>query len=170
MWIDKACVCFLLLVATGVGSSHATSYRDLKTYQDVTALSAALDMFAEDAGRYPDTETGLEALLKGYLDRIPKDAWQNNYRYYYPPRYGNHELDLYSLGKNEIDDKGGGDDISNWNGVDHAFYPRYRSPIDYLLVIAPILLLVGGIWIVSRRIRKMLPNKRLQADAEKPRG
>jgi general secretion pathway protein G len=84
-------------------------------------LSAALDAFEFDCGRYPTTSEGLDSLLKApagieswkgpYLKkRVPLDPWNRAYLYQSP---GETQLD-YDIISFGIDGKeGGGDDISN---------------------------------------------------------
>lgn len=66
-----------------------------KAISDIVALENALDMYRLDNGRYPTTEQGLEALIQqpanmadarnyrtgGYIKRLPKDPWGNDYQY-----------------------------------------------------------------------------------------
>jgi len=99
-----------------------------KTKQDIQALETALTMFRLDNSKYPTSEQGLSALTTqptdptirhwrpgGYLQRITKDPWGNDYHYDNPGTHGK-EYDLYSLG---ADDQQGGEkndaDIGNWN-------------------------------------------------------
>ncbi|MFC3608071.1 type II secretion system major pseudopilin GspG [Stutzerimonas tarimensis] len=95
---------------------------------DIKAVAAALDMYRLDNFAYPSTQQGLEALVTrpggnpqpknwnpdGYLKRLPKDPWGNDYRYLAPGTRG--PFDLYSLG---ADGKEGGSgmnaDIGNWD-------------------------------------------------------
>jgi general secretion pathway protein G len=101
--------------------------RIAKTKQDIQATETALTLFKLDNFRYPSTEQGLNALVTkpadpdirnwrtgGYLKRLNKDPWGNDYQYAYPGAQG--EYDLYSLG---ADGKPGGEeanaDIGNWN-------------------------------------------------------
>ena len=88
-------------------------------------LSAALDMYRLDVGRYPTTGQGLEALIEQPADvkkwngpylrkkKIPQDPWGQEYRYTSPGEYG--KFDLYTLG---LDEKEGGEgeerDITSW--------------------------------------------------------
>ena len=88
-------------------------------------LSATLDMYKLDLGRYPTTEEGLKALIESpdsakrwngpYLQKakIPLDPWQQEYHYTSPGEHG--RFDLYSLG---ADAKEGGEgedqDLVNW--------------------------------------------------------
>ncbi len=90
----------------------------------IDMLSAALDQFKLDVGRYPTTEEGLKALVENpgvpnwhgpYLKKrkIPKDPWGRDYIYKCPGEHG--DYDLYSLG---ADGKPGGTgenaDITSW--------------------------------------------------------
>ena len=91
---------------------------------DINAhLSAALDLFELDNGRYPTTAEGLEALRtapagvtrwKGpYLKRpIPKDPWSRSYVYRSPGQRNKEDYDLFSYGPDGIE--GNEDDITNW--------------------------------------------------------
>ncbi|MCQ2033332.1 general secretion pathway protein G [Stutzerimonas stutzeri] len=95
---------------------------------DIKAVAAALDMYKLDNFAYPSTQQGLEALVNkpsgnpqpknwnrdGYLKRLPKDPWGNDYQYLSPGTQG--QFDLYSFG---ADGKPGGSDlnadIGNWD-------------------------------------------------------
>lgn len=95
---------------------------------DIKAIGAALDMYKLDNYSYPSTQQGLDALVEkpsgnpqpknwnrdGYLKRLPKDPWGNEYQYLSPGTQG--QYDLYSYG---ADGKQGGSDlnadIGNWD-------------------------------------------------------
>jgi len=95
---------------------------------DIKAIGAALDMYKLDNYAYPSTQQGLDALVEkpsgnpqpknwnrdGYLKRLPKDPWGNEYQYLSPGTQG--QYDLYSYG---ADGKQGGSDlnadIGNWD-------------------------------------------------------
>lgn len=100
----------------------------VKAKQDIQALETALTMYKLDTFQYPSTESGLVALVQkpadpqvrnwragGYLKRVNKDPWGNDYQYVFPGTRGG-EYDLYSLG---ADGEPGGEginaDIGNWN-------------------------------------------------------
>jgi general secretion pathway protein G len=101
--------------------------RIAKAKQDIRALDTALSLYRMDNYRYPSTEQGLQALVEkpstppvppnfkqgGYLKRMPKDPWGNDYIYLSPGSHG--EYDLSSLG---ADGQPGGEgvnaDINNW--------------------------------------------------------
>jgi general secretion pathway protein G len=102
--------------------------RIVKAKQDIRALESALNLYKLDNFNYPTTDQGLDALVRkptivpdppnwksgGYIDRLPKDPWGNDYQYISPGQIG--EIDLYSLG---ADGQPGGEstnaDIANWN-------------------------------------------------------
>ena len=102
--------------------------RITKARQDIRALEAALNLYKLDNFNYPSTDQGLEALVRkpsgtpeprnwkegGYIDRLPKDPWGNDYQYLNPGVHGS--IDIYSLG---ADGQEGGEginaDIGNWN-------------------------------------------------------
>ena len=89
-------------------------------------LSAALDMYRLDVGKYPSTDQGLLALLEKpddakrwtgpYLrkNKIPLDPWGADYQFASPGEKG--KFDLYSYG---ADGKEGGEgedqDLASWD-------------------------------------------------------
>ena len=93
----------------------------------IEEFSNSLDLFKLDAGRYPDTQEGLQALVQAppslgagrwrgpYLKKkaVPKDPWGNDYRYTAPGRQG--AFDIVSLGS---DGREGGEgeakDVASW--------------------------------------------------------
>lgn len=98
-----------------------------KAKSDIQAIEAALSLYKLDNFRYPTTEQGLNALVQkpadpeirnwkegGYLKRLNKDPWGQDYQYAYPGTQG--EYDLFSYG---ADRQAGGEgvnaDIGNWN-------------------------------------------------------
>jgi general secretion pathway protein G len=102
--------------------------RVAKAKSDIQSLETALTMFRLDNSKYPTSEEGLQALVTqpndptirhwragGYIQRISKDPWGNDYQYALPGQHGK-EFDLFSLG---ADGQPGGDginaDIGNWN-------------------------------------------------------
>jgi general secretion pathway protein G len=101
--------------------------RATRTLQDIRAIGAALDLYRLDNYSYPNTEQGLDSLVKkpanlpagarwkqgGYLAQMPVDAWGKPFIYLKPGLHG--EYDLYSLGADGVE---GGEeanaDITNW--------------------------------------------------------
>ena len=99
-----------------------------KAAVQIKNFQSALDLYRLDSGIYPSTDQGLQALVEkpavgeiprnwkddGYIDKIPKDPWGDNYIYLSPGVHG--DYDLYSYG---ADGEEGGDgkdtDIQSWN-------------------------------------------------------
>ena len=111
-----------LVVQNTVGKIDVAKKGQAKT--QIGEFEGALDLFRLDAGRYPTTEEGLEALrtrpqgLRNwdgpYLKKnIPVDPWDQPFVYRQPGQHG--DFDLISFGK---DGQEGGDgdaaDIVNW--------------------------------------------------------
>jgi len=99
-----------------------------KAKEDIQSLETALTMYYMDNSKYPTNEQGLGALITqptdptiknwkagGYIERISKDPWGNDYVFTFPGTHGK-AYDLCSLG---ADGQPGGDginaDICNWN-------------------------------------------------------
>ena len=102
--------------------------RVVKAKQDIRALEAALNLYKLDNYTYPTTDQGLESLVRkptslpeprnwkpgGYVDRLPKDPWGNDYQYLSPGQNG--AIDLYSLGADgQLGGDGTGADVANWD-------------------------------------------------------
>lgn len=99
-----------------------------KARADIQALSSALKLYKLDNFNYPSTQQGLDALRTrpggdppaknwkqgGYIERLPKDPWGNEYQYLSPGQHG--DYDIWSYGS---DGKPGGNDanadIGNWD-------------------------------------------------------
>ena len=91
-------------------------------------IEQALELFKLDNGFYPTTDQGLQALVTipdtgripknyrkgGYLDRVPKDPWGNDFVFVSPGAHG--EFDITSYG---ADGAPGGEnedaDINSWD-------------------------------------------------------
>ncbi len=98
-----------------------------KAVTDIVALENALDMYKLDNSVYPTTDQGLEALVTkptnpeprnyregGYIKRLPKDPWGNDYQYLSPGDKG--PIDVFTLGADgQEGGEGTGADIGNWN-------------------------------------------------------
>lgn len=99
-----------------------------KAKEDIQSLETALTMYYMDNSKYPTGDQGLGALIAqpadptlknwkagGYIERISKDPWGNDYVFTFPGTHGK-AYDLCSLG---ADGQPGGDgvnaDICNWN-------------------------------------------------------
>ena len=88
-------------------------------------ISASLDQFDMDVGRYPTQDEGLEALVQAppgvanwngpYLRRPTAlvDPWGQKYLYRIPGRHG--DVDVYTLGSDHAEGgTGEAKDVGNW--------------------------------------------------------
>lgn len=98
-----------------------------KAKSDIRVLESSLELYKLDNFNYPTTEQGLQALVSkpsgdnaknwregGYIKKLNKDPWGNDYQYQIPGSNG--EIDVFSLGADAavggVDDAA---DIGNWN-------------------------------------------------------
>jgi len=99
-----------------------------KAKADIAVLEQAVESYRLDNFVFPRTEDGLQALVAppaglanparyregGYIRRLPKDPWGNDYQYAAPGERG--AFDIYSFG---ADGRRGGEgrdaDLGNWN-------------------------------------------------------
>jgi len=103
--------------------------RVARAQADIASLSSAVKLYKLDNFRYPTTEQGLAALVarptaeplpanyaqNGYIDRLPKDPWGNDYQYLSPGVHG--EYDIFTLGADGVAGGTGLDaDIGSWDG------------------------------------------------------
>ncbi|OYX05162.1 MAG: type II secretion system protein GspG [Caulobacter vibrioides] len=99
-----------------------------KARADVSVLEQALESYRLDNFSFPSTEQGLQALVTppagltqvdryregGYIRRLPKDPWGNDYQYRAPGARG--AIDVYSFGADGREGGEGKDaDIGNWS-------------------------------------------------------
>ena len=95
--------------------------------QDIATLMQALKLYKLDNQRYPTTEQTLQSLVTkptsgpaangwksgGYIDKLPKDPWGNEYHYLSPGVHG--EVDIFSYGADGQPGGAGVDaDIGSW--------------------------------------------------------
>ncbi len=112
-----------MVVPNLMGSQERANMQ--KAVSDVTALETSLSLYKMDNYDYPTTEQGLEALVEqtdvepeprrfpedGYIKRLPKDPWGNEYVLLNPGEQG--KMDVFSVGPDG--EAGTEDDIGNWN-------------------------------------------------------
>lgn len=102
--------------------------RIARVQSDLKVLESAVQLYRLDNFRFPTTEQGLAALVaaprseplppnwapNGYIDRLPKDPWGNDYQYLEPGVHG--PVDIFSYG---ADGRAGGSgmdaDIGTWS-------------------------------------------------------
>lgn len=112
-----------MVVPNLIGSQERANMQ--KAVSDVTALETSLSLYKMDNYNYPSTDQGLEALVEktdlepeprrfpenGYIKRLPKDPWGNEYVLLNPGENG--KMDVFSVGPDG--EPGTEDDIGNWN-------------------------------------------------------
>ena len=112
-----------MVVPNLMGSQERANMQ--KAVSDVTALETSLSLYKMDNYDYPTTEQGLEALVEqsdvepeprrfpedGYIKRLPKDPWGNEYVLLNPGEQG--KMDVFSVVPDG--EAGTEDDIGNWN-------------------------------------------------------
>ena len=92
----------------------------------VENIAAALDHFDLDAGRYPTTDEGLDALIRAppgmtswngpYLQRASAltDPWRRKYLYRIPGQHGG-DFDVWTYGSDGVEGGSGeARDVGNW--------------------------------------------------------
>jgi general secretion pathway protein G len=108
-------------------AGRADDARISKAKSDIRVLETSMELYKLDNFTYPSTGQGLEALVNkpsgeelkhwrkgGYIKKLNRDPWGNDYQYRIPGANG--EFDIYSLGADSA--VGGSEtaaDIGNWN-------------------------------------------------------
>jgi general secretion pathway protein G len=107
-------------VMSALGSSKTKT-----AHIQIEQFSGSLDMFRLEAGRYPTTSEGLQALVEKPSDvqnwngpylkkaQVPKDPWGYDYQYKSPGDHG--AYDIWSLGAdNREGGEGENQDVTSW--------------------------------------------------------
>lgn len=97
----------------------------MKARVDIEGIKTALRLYKLDNGSYPTTEQGLQALVEmpepppknwkkgGYLDKLPKDPWGNEYVFLSPGQHD--EIDILCYGADGVPDgEDANADIRSW--------------------------------------------------------
>lgn len=120
-----AIIGLLAAIATPKVMKHLGRAKSQTAKLEIKNISAGLDLFRLDIGRYPTQEEGLGALLARptslegwngpYLDKknVLSDPWGGLYIYKIPGEHG--EYDLISYGSDKtLGGTGEGEDITIW--------------------------------------------------------
>jgi general secretion pathway protein G len=127
--LELMVVLLILAMLAAIAAPRVTKYlRQAKTQTakiQVEALSAAVDSFHLDTGRFPSSSEGLNSLLEKPADGsnwdgpyVKKkdslmDPWGHPYLYRYPGQHG--DYDVYTLGADQREGgEGDARDIGNW--------------------------------------------------------
>lgn len=98
-----------------------------KAKSDIRVLESSLELYKLDNFVYPSSGQGLTALVTkpsgeggknwregGYIKKLNKDSWGNDYQYAFPGTNG--EFDVFSLGADAaVGGENDAADIGNWN-------------------------------------------------------
>lgn len=110
--------------------SRPDEARIIAAKQDINSIGQALKLYRLDNHSYPTTDQGLQALVTkptappappnwktgGYLDRLPKDPWGNEYQYLNPGVKNTNDVDIFSLGADSTAGGEGNDaDVGSWS-------------------------------------------------------
>lgn len=97
---------------------------EIKVRADLKQIESSLALYRLDNYDYPTTSQGLQALVtdpgtrgtwRGYLDKLPKDPWGNDYEYINPGQKNPRSIDVWSLGADGAQGgEGRNKDIGNW--------------------------------------------------------
>jgi len=94
-----------------------------KAKSDISSFNSALELYQLDNFEYPTTSEGLQALVSnpgksnwvGYIKKLHKDPWGNDYQYAYPGTKNPNGYDIWSFGADRAaGGEGDGKDIGNW--------------------------------------------------------
>lgn len=152
LWIGGIGLPVLVVLAAWVVLSipHCSDY--VSAVVQTENLSEALDRLRNDLKRHPSSEEGLSTIRhrprtvsvdkwRGpYIKKstTPRDPWGNDYVYIHPAIHGDKAYDLYSRGRNGLDEHGEGDDVPNWRDFEYDRHCDQNRPrrIVTLMVIA----------------------------------
>lgn len=141
---------FIILIFQSV--SQASGNKGAMTKALIDAWSDEIYSYKEKRGDFPNNDIGLRALCdkqKYDCSDIPKDVWHNDLIYVYPSRYGHREFDLYSFGKNGIDDFGKGDDICNWANLSIIHY----YPVEWIVIVLGVSIILTVFVVLMTKFR-----------------
>jgi len=108
----------IIAAAVGVAAVNMLEQGQIDTSRtQANEIAKSIETFRVTVGRYPTAAEGLEVLAnppkgKPVMDRIPKDAWGNDYEFIIPGNHNPSKYDVKSFGPDG--QEGGGDDIGNW--------------------------------------------------------
>jgi general secretion pathway protein G len=130
--------------------ASASNNKEIRTDAYIKAIENKLYSYKNKNGFFPKTDSGLKIIFENPKNpkqySLPLDEWGNEYIYYYPAKFGNKEFDLYSYGKNGINDYGLKDDITNWSGFNTQYYSEINGIILSILLF--FLVIIG--WILRK--------------------
>ncbi len=130
--IEIMVVVFILALLAGIVvpkiMGRTDEARRTTSKLQIKNIEQGLHLYKLDNGIYPSTEQGLQSLVMrptigvipmrwregGYLPKIPKDPWGNEYVYMSPSSHGDYDLISYG-GDGELGGEGKDADIESWD-------------------------------------------------------
>ena len=105
--------------------SRVQQAKETRVIQDIRAIESALKMYRLDNFNYPAQSEGLNALVTApssarnwrgpYLESIPQDPWNQQYRYAFPGVNGK-QVEVFTYGRDNTSGGAGEDaDWGSWN-------------------------------------------------------
>ncbi len=106
-----------------IDSGSFVTTKEQRVRRDISTLTPGLQAYKMNAGMFPNTEQGLDALVheptveplpkrwNPYLKKQLTDGWLREYQYRQPGVHNPDSFDIWSLGQDGIPSD---DDIGNW--------------------------------------------------------
>jgi general secretion pathway protein G len=102
-------------VVTYTTAGYLERAKKQRARADIATLSGAVDAYYLAGGAYPDNQTGLKALVPGFIKILQNDPWGHPYQYVCPGK-DDHPYDIISYGADGREGGTGADaDITNWD-------------------------------------------------------
>lgn len=79
---------------------------------EIANIGVALKLYRLEKNAYPKT---VDELYPTYLEKSPRDPWDQPYQFTQPGEKNTLSFDLWSIGPNGKNEKGEGDDVKNWD-------------------------------------------------------
>lgn len=159
-----ATILLLILILAGMQIVSASANTGTMTKFLIDVCEKRIINFEKDVGRYPANVEGIAALTykpknvmnwKGPYIRNKNitDEWGNKLKYFYPSIYGSKDFDLYSLGKNRIDNYGEVDDITNWAPLSDKYYYPQKALLKIILQLSIVVCIVIVIFFFLKKYK-----------------
>lgn len=115
-------------IACGILTFQFRRYEDIepefsmkRTQGALVSMGQGLHDYKIARGYYPDDARNLTSK---YLRAVPRDGWGGDLMYHPRSADGMRPFVLYSFGRNQIDERGRGDDIDFWSEEVQRWYAR----------------------------------------------
>ena len=158
-WRGAACsVAFVLVLAPC--AAYAARPPVQATLHDLEQLHRAIDRHFADTNEWPQDVAHVGVVTRMRAPEVPLsqgdavDAWGNRYVYHLHAPGADPAYEIYSIGKDGIDEAGGGDDVVSRQTIDVKAYPELYKPALELFPVA-LLLVFGPIaWAAIRMAKR----------------